>query len=86
METGCKGHLAFPFSLFLSFPFSTGIKEEEGKDLISSANLCTLDSSDVASLLVEQLKEDKLTLLSEKKLAEALVKFVDKEDEEAVSE
>ena len=40
----------------------------------------------MASLLVEQLKEDKLTLLSEKKLAEALVKFVDKEDEEAVSE
>ena len=40
----------------------------------------------MASLLVEQLKEEKLTLLSEKNLAEALPEFVDKEEKEAISE
>ena len=39
----------------------------------------------MASLLVEQLKEEKLTLLSEKNLAEALTEFVDKEEKEAIS-
>ena len=57
----------------------------QGLDLISGANLCTLDSSDVASLLVEQLKEEKLTLLPEKNLADALTEFVDKEEKEAIS-
>ena len=40
----------------------------------------------MASLLVEQLKEEKLTLLSENNLAEALTEFVDKEEKEAISE
>lgn len=57
-----------------------------GEDLISGADLRTLDSSNVASLLVEQLKEEKLLLLSEKNLAEALTEFVDKEEKEAISE
>ena len=84
--------LPAPSSIPTSLPPSSplppflGKKEEEGEDLISGANLRTLDSSDVASLLVEQLKEEKLTLLSEKNLAEALTEFVDKEEKEAISE
>ena len=45
-----------------------------------------LGSSDVLSLLAEELKEEKLILLSEKNLAEALTEFVDKEEKEAISE
>ena len=55
-------------------------------DRISSANLQTLDSSNVSALLVEQLKAEKLSVLSEKNLAEALVEFVDKQEREAISE
>ena len=40
----------------------------------------------MASLLVEQLKEEKLTSLSQNNLAEALTEFVDKEEKEAISE
>ena len=45
-----------------------------------------LDPSDLASLLMEELKEEKLTLLSKKNLTEAVTEFVDKEEEEAISE
>ena len=66
---------------------SPSAKKEEGVgDRISSANLQTLDSSNVSALLVEQLKAEKLSVLSEKNLAEALVEFVDKQEREAISE
>ena len=63
-----------------------GKKEEEKEDLSSGANLRMLDPSDLASLLMEELKEEKLTLLSKKNLTEAVTEFVDKEEEEAISE
>ena len=68
-------------------PSLLAAKKEEGVgDRIASADLQTLDSSNVSALLVEQLKAEKLSILSEKNLAEALAEFVDKEEKEAISE
>lgn len=54
------------------------------EDYISNAPLKSLDSKSVSELLVEQLKSEKLALLSEKNLAETLTEFVDKQEKEAL--
>ena len=44
------------------------------------------DQLDVSILLQEELKKENLGLLSEKNLVEALSEFVDKQENEALSE
>eukprot|EP00731_Ephydatia_muelleri_P012120 Em0006g1014a len=58
--------------------------EDDVEDYISNAPLKSLDSKSVSELLVEQLKSEKLALLSEKNLAETLTEFVDKQEKEAL--
>ena len=60
-------------------------KEDEVEDVISKALLNSLDSENVANLMMEQMKNEKLALLSEKNLAEGLTEFVEKEERDAVS-
>ena len=62
-----------------------GGKKESADDHISQAELRSLDSTNVATLLIEQLKSEQLSLLSEKNLAEALTEYVDKDEKEAIS-
>lgn len=45
-----------------------------------------MDQLDVSSLLQEELKKENLCLLSEKNLVEALSEFVEKQENEALSE
>jgi len=42
--------------------------------------------STIASLLEDQLKQEKLSILSEKNLVAAVNEFVDKNEKEAISE
>ena len=55
-------------------------------DHISTADIPTLDSSNVASLVEEELRAENLSILSEKNLTDALTQFVDKEETEAIAE
>ena len=65
--------------------FSLGREvEDDVEDIISNAPLKSLDSKSVSDLLIEQLKTEKLALLSEKNLAETLTEFVDKQEKEAL--
>lgn len=66
------------------FSSGRGEVEEDVEDIISNAPLKSLDSKSVSELLIEQLKSEKLSLLSERNLAETLTEFVDKQEKEAL--
>ena len=75
--------------IFLFFLFLKGAKkkeEGESENGFSLLDHIPREQQDVATLLETELKKEKLGLLSEKNLVEALSEFVDKQENEALSE
>ena len=66
-----------------------GAKKEEGEGengFSLSDDVAFREQLDVSALLQDELKKASLSLLSEKNLVEALSEFVDKQENEALSE
>ena len=77
-------HIESSTSLFLA-----GVKKKEEGESENGFSLLDdipREQQDVSVLLQDELKKENLGLLSEKNLVEALSEFVDKQENEALSE